>query len=558
MRNVQRRLGRVAVVCLAGWVAAAGMSAAKAADAAAAAPAAKAADAGKPKFNVLFIAVDDLRPNAGCYGDTFAQTPNIDRLAAQGMVFTRCYCQQALCSPTRTSLMTGRRPDTTRVYDLSTHFRKNIPDVVTLAECFKQNGYHTQGLSKIYHPGFDDPQGWSVPHWDPGAAAGREPGHPATQPVAAEPKGDAAGVRANEAWEEDAPASEPVAAAKPGKKGRGGRAGANPGKREVLERDAKTGMVLKLSPKIKTQRGAPCQSPDVPDNALADGQTADRAVQVLGEIKDKPFFLAVGFLKPHLPFIAPKKYYDQFPLDSVKLADNMYWPKDVPPIAMTDFGELRQYRGVPAKGQVTDHQAKELIRGYYAATSYTDAQIGRVIAELDRLGLRERTIVVLWGDHGWQLGEHGLWCKHTNFEMATHTLMLMSAPGKAGGRKTAALTEFVDIYPTLCDLCGLQQPKGLEGTSLAPLFDDPNRPWKSAAFSQYPRGKVMGHSMRTDRYRYTEWAEPGKPPVGVELYDHKTDPGENVNVATRPENAELASQLRGQLQAGWQAARPSR
>ena len=512
-----------------------------------------AADSAPGKLNVLFIAVDDLRPSVGCYGDTFAKTPNIDRLAAQGMLFTRCYCQQALCSPSRTSLMTGRRPDTTRVYDLSTHFRKNIPDVVSLAECFKQNGYFTQGLSKIYHPGFDDPQGWSVPHWDPGAAAGREPGHPATQPAASRP--DVAGVQANEAWEEDASASQP-AEGRMGKKGRGRR----PGKREVLERDPKTGLALKLSPKVRYKRGAPCVAADVPDNALADGQTADKAVEVLrglaGKSKDQPFFLAVGFLKPHLPFIAPKKYYDQFPLDGVKLPDNMYWPKDVPKIAMTDFGELRQYRGVPAEGQVSDRQARELTRGYYAAMSYTDAQIGRVVAELERLGLRERTIIVLWGDHGWQLGEHGLWCKHTNFELATHTLMTMSVPGKKGGQKTAALTEFVDIYPTLCELCGLSQPKGLEGTSAVPLFDDPGRAWKQAAFSQYPRGKVMGHSMRTDRYRYTEWAEAGQAPVGIELYDHNSDPGENVNLAGRPENAALVAQLREQLHAGWPAARP--
>jgi len=216
---------------------------------------------------------------------------------------------------------------------------------------------------------------------------------------------------------------------------------------------------------------------------------------------------------------------------------------------------LRRYDGIPARGSLPDQTARELIRGYNAATSHTDAQVGRVLDELDRLGLRDKTVVVLWGDHGWQLGEHGQWCKHTNFEVATRSPLIVSVPGaKASGAKSDALVEFVDIYPTLCDLCGLPTPDTLEGTSMGPLLDARDRSWKPAVFSQYPRGKAMGHSMRTDRYRYTEWAEPGQEPVGVELYDHQLDPGENTNLANHPEHKELVKELSTQLRAGWRKA----
>ncbi len=474
-------------------------------------------------LNVLFIAVDDLRPQLGCYGDPLVKSPNIDRLAQGGLVFTRAYCQQAVCSPSRTSLLTGRRPDTTRIYDLNTHFRKTIPDVVTLPEHFKKHGYHAQGLSKIYHGGLDDPQSWSVPHWVPGAPMYGKPETLTRQ-----------------------------AAKRKQARDRGHEAEA-----EAVEKDPKTGLVLRVRRPPVRDRGPAWEDPDVADNALADGMTADRAIEVLRKVKDKPFFLAVGFLKPHLPFVAPKKYYDLYPLDRILTPDNMYPPTDVPDPAMTDWGELRAYEGIPKTGPLSRQQARELIRGYYAATSYTDAQIGCVLDELDRLGLREKTVVVLWGDHGWHLGEHGLWCKHTNFEVATRSLLMIRAPGrKAAGATSSALVEFVDVYPTLCDLCGIPRPEGLEGTSMVPLLDAPDRPWKAAAFSQYPRQKLMGHSIRTDRYRYTEWAEPGREPVGIELYDHKTDPGENANLANRPDQKERVAELANRLKAGWKEARP--
>jgi len=294
----------------------------------------------------------------------------------------------------------------------------------------------------------------------------------------------------------------------------------------------------------------------VPDEALFDGRIAGKAIEAMREIKAKPFFLAVGFTKPHLPFVAPKKYYDMYPLEKVKLPANPYPPKDVPRIALADFGELRAYADIPEKGALSEKQTRELIRGYYAATSYVDAQIGRVIDELDRTGLRDKTIVVLWGDHGYQLGEHGLWNKHTNFEVATRSPLIISAPGVTKmGKKTDALVELVDVYPTLIQLAGLPMQQGLEGTGLVPLLHSPKLDWKRSAFSQYPRGRVMGYSIRTDRYRYTEWSEQGKVPVGVELYDHRVDPAENVNIANLPEKKAIVAELSRQLKLGTDQSR---
>lgn len=459
--------------------------------------------------NVLFIAVDDLRPTLGCYGAPVVRTPHLDGLAAHGTVFNRAYCQQAVCSPSRTSLLTGRRPDTTHVYDLETHFRKFLPDVVTLPEQFKRSGYHAESMGKIYHGGLDDAQSWSVPHWTPKA---KQYQTEATDRLLAqiEAEGQAQGMEPKQ-WRDK-------------------------------------------------HRGPAWEAPDVPDNALADGMIGDHAVEALGRLRDRPFFLAVGFLKPHLPFVAPKRYYDLYDPAQIKLADNPFAPQDVPQYALSNWGELRVYHGMPATGPVTDTQARELIHGYYAATSYTDAQVGRLLEGLQQQGLADNTIVILWGDHGWQLGEHGMWCKHTNFETSVRSPLLISVPGQPPAH-TDALVEFVDIYPSLCELCGVPLTEGLEGTSFAPLVKDPQRPWKSAAFSQYPRGipregPGMGHSMRTDRYRFTEWKANRTGFVEYELYDHLVDPQENANLARRPECAELVKRLATQLQAGWQGALP--
>lgn len=484
---------------------------------------AQAVPAGQRR-NVLFIASDDMRPQLGCYGRKKMKTPNIDRLAAQGTMFARAYCQQAVCSPSRTSLLTGLRPETTRVYDLQTHFRGILPDIVTLPQYFKNNGYYTQSFGKIYHGGLDDPASWSEKSWHPKA-----PGYLKPETLAFM----------------QAKREELTKAGKLGKRER------------VLERDPKTGLPLKLAPPDTRLRGPAWEDPDCGDSDLGDGKTCDEVIRVMTEVKDKPFFLACGFIKPHLPFVAPKKYYDLYPKGSLELADNPFPPKDVPAIAMHTFGELRAYSDIPDVGPVDDKTALELIHGYYAATSYVDALVGKLLAALEANGLADNTIVILWGDHGWQLGEHGLWCKHSNFETSCHAPMICSSPDqKAPGKPCQALTEFVDIYPSLCDLAGLPVPEHLEGTSFAPLMDRPDLPWKTAAFSLYPRGGTMGWSMRTDRYRYTEWGPWQQEPLFRELYDHQADPDENVNIAGHPDQAETVAALSKQLHQGWRGARP--
>ncbi len=465
--------------------------------------------------NVLFFAVDDLRPEFSAYGFDYIKSPNLDRIAKAGVVFNRAYCQQAVCSPTRSSLMTGTRPDTTKVWDLETHFRTALPNVVTLGQHFKNNGYFVQGMGKIYHGGFDDPATWSVPWQSPRAAAYARPENIAlTQRV-----------------EEPAPAATGKKAAKKAARG---------------------------------PRGPAFESADVPDNTYADGQVAELAVSTLRDIskRSEPFFLAVGFVKPHLPFVSPKKYWDLYDPAKIALAPNKFRPKDAPEYAIQPGGELRSYHGIPTES-IPDPLARQLKHGYYAAISYMDAQVGKVLDELQRLGLKEKTIVVLWGDHGWKLGEHDAWCKHSNSENDTNAPLLLAAPGmKQTGVRTNALVEFVDIYPTLCELAGLPLPSHLEGTSFKPVLEDPKRTWKPAAFSQYPRSSsgqsLMGYSMRTDRYRFTAWVDrrDHEKVNAIELYDHEKDPQENTNLANRPENAALVKQLMTQWRAGWRGAKP--
>jgi arylsulfatase A-like enzyme len=381
---------------------------------------------------------------------------------------------------------------------------------VTLPQAFKNGGYTTTGLGKLFHGGLDDPLSWSIPSWLPGAPAWNTAQN---------------AERAQKQW----------------------------------NRVQEQGLRIQPSSANRAQRGPSWKSESIADSELPDGRTADTAIRALGEFKKagKPFFLGVGFLKPHLPFVAPEKYFDLYPPESVRMTDYPLPPKNVPPMAMHSSGELRNYADIPEKGEIPQAKALELIRGYYASLSYTDAQIGRVLDELDRLGLRESTVVIVWGDHGWHLGDHGLWNKHTNFERATHAPMIVSAPGYRGGRKSSALTEFVDIYPSLVELCGLPKPAGLEGSSFVPLLERPNRQWKLAAFSQYPRGKAMGYSMRTDRYRYTEWITPGTDEAPKELYDYVTDPDEKVNLAVNPEHAPRVREMAAQLKAGWQKAIPA-
>ncbi len=474
--------------------------------------AAVAAPAASTRPNVLLIAVDDLRPQLGCYGKRQIKSPNIDRLASQGLRFDRAYCQQAVCAPTRASLLTGTRPDTTRVWDLQTPLNTVRPDLVSIPHHFKRNGYETVSLGKIYHHANEDPQAWTSDPWLPkGDWAGGWRGY--RDPLSA------VAVRQNDA----------------ALKARGVTAPAQFG------------------------RGPAFEGPDVPDNAYQDGMTADKAIEELRRLKDKPFFLAAGFLKPHLPFNAPKKYWDLYSPDDLELPSRSDWPEDAPKLAGSDWGELRAYTGIPQKGPVDDTTMRMLIHGYYACVSYMDAQVGRVLAELARLGLRENTIVVLWGDHGWKLGDYGAWCKHTNYELDTHVPLILSVPGQrnAGGA-TSALVEYVDIYPTLAEAC-LNVPGQCEGESMMPLLADPARKWKAAAFSQYPRGKeVMGYTMRTERWRYTEWiAKSAGEVTARELYDHAGSDAASANLAGLPAYAATVQQLSAMLDKGlgWRKVR---
>ncbi len=431
------------------------------------------------RYNVLFIVVDDLRPLLGCYGHPEMHTPNIDRLAQRGTVFNRAYCQYPLCHPSRTSMLTGLRPETTRVVSNSAGFREKLPEAVTLPQYFKAYGYHTQSVGKVAQnlERQDDTYSWSVPSW--------------TQP----------------------------------------------------SRYAKRS----VSPSW--------QALDVEDDELRDGKAAKHAVEVLKEIQNIRFFLAVGFRKPHLPFYAPKRYYELYEGENFSLPSSSNPPIDAPAIASGNSDGIRDFQDVPDEGALSDAKTLELIRAYAASTSYTDAQVGRVLDQLDALGLTEKTVIVFAGDHGFHLGEHGKWLKNTLFEVSLRSPLIVIVPGQTNpGTKTDALVELVDIYPTLCDMCHLPIPPELEGVSMAPVIAEPTHPWKTAAFSQLSRSGTRGYSIRTAQYRYTEWGNKGK--RGRELYDYDVDPDETVNIVDYPENEELVAHLSEQLHAGWRAALP--
>ena len=469
------------------------------------------------KPNVLFIAVDDMRPELGCYGNKIVKTPNMDRLAARGIVFNHAYCQQAVCSPSRTSLMTGRRPDATKVWDLETHFRVALPDAVTLPQYFKANGYHCAALSKVYHKGFEDGRSWSEPHWYPfGKSVDTDLADYTKQIVTRHDVNKEEYSKGTSPEDNDKPADR-----KNGKKGKGGGA-------------------YEVSPKTEDE--------------LPDGATAAEAVKRLHDLKSKgqPFFLAVGFLKPHLPFVSPKKYWDLYDPNTIPLPTIDHLPVGCPEFAGHTNSELHAYQGVPKENPIPADFAKTLRHGYYAAISYTDAQVGKVLDALEKEGLAGNTVIVLWGDHGWQLGDHGLWEKHTNFEIAARAPLLISVPKqKTAGQKCNAPVEFVDVYPTLADLCGLPIPAGLDGSSLKPFIENPAAPSMKVAISQYPRnagktggGDVMGYSIRDDRWRCTFWRERnGAKIVATELYDEVNDPAETVSLHDKPENKAIIEAL---------------
>ncbi len=439
--------------------------------------------------NVLLVCVDDLKPLLGCYGDPRVKSPNIDRLAARGVLFERAFCNQAVCAPSRNALMTGLRPSSIGIYDLGTHFRRGVPEAVTVAQYFRKHGYRTEAMGKIMHVGhgnFEDASSWTVPHW--------------------RPRGGGYALK-----ESQAVVQRELAAAR--------------------ERGVPESRIAGSS------RGPPTECADVPDDTYGDGLIAAEAVRRLeaaAKKPDEPFFIAVGFLKPHLPFVAPKKYWDLYRKDDFPLPALRHPPEGAPEFAPTTWGELRQYSDIPATGPLTDDLIRHLIHGYHAAVSFMDAQLGRVLDALDATGLAKNTVVVLWGDHGWHLGDHGMWCKHTNYEQAARIPFIVAAPGVGkAGMKTGALAETVDLYPSLCELAGLPMPAGLDGSSFVAALKDPSAKTKDAVFHVYPRGALMGRAVRTARYRLVEWKKPGDPAESavLELYDYERDPSEPRNFA---------------------------
>jgi len=419
--------------------------------------------------NVLFIVVDDLNNSLGCYGHSVVKSPNIDKLAARGIRFDRAYCQFTVCNPSRTSFLTGLRPDSTGVFNNATPFRSKLPNAVTLPQLFRKNGYFTARIGKVFHSirNMDDHKEWNM---------------------TSDPKGMPLGKQGQ------------------GRNLTGGR--------------------------VKWCRWL---AADGNDEDQPDGQVAAEAVRLLEQHQYNPFFLAVGFHKPHDPFIAPKRYFDLYPLERLKP------PKDPPDRS----AELPQAIGSAWKAdfdRFTDQERREFMRAYYAGISFMDAQVGKLIAAMDRLKLWQNTTVVFLSDHGYQLGERGWWNKNTVFELSARAPLIVVTPQiKRKAKSCSRIVEFVDIYPTLADLCGLSAPAGLQGISLRPLLSNPNRLWKKTAFTQVQRGKIAGRSVRTERWRYTEW-DRGK--QGTELYDHDNDPGEYYNLARDPQYTQTIAKLR--------------
>ena len=415
------------------------------------------------KPNVLFIAVDDLRPSLGCYGDPIAVTPNIDRLSTTARQFNRAYCMQAVCGPSRTAILTGRLPDNTGVWHNRNRFRERHPNLVTLPQLFKNNGYHAEGLGKIFSGNSKelDPLSWSVPE-----------------------------ILHREGWNNYALP----------------RNGSNRGKGTAFEKA------------------------DVPDEGYTDGKLAKLAVERLEQLSrsEQPFFLAVGFFKPHLPFNAPKRYWDLYDPKVFEPNFTNERTQGAPGFAYPDHLEMGGYTDVPADERVSAEQARELRHGYYACVSYTDAQVGKLLRALERLGLEDDTIVFLWGDHGYSLGEAGHWCKDTNFELDTRVPLMVRTPGMAKpGVATEALTEYVDIYPTLAELADLVPPDGLDGRSFASALGDPSAAGRDLVLSQFSRPfkpstpETMGYSIRTATQRYTRWIDwLSRKVLAEELYDY--------------------------------------
>lgn len=510
------------------------------------------------KPNILFIAVDDLRPELGCYDSPIAVTPNLDALAKGGLLFNRAYCQQAICRPSRASLMTGSRPETTGLFHNYVGLRDLQPDILTLPEHFVANGYESAYCGKIFHKGdTDEGRSWSrnPVKWVKGI---KKPSGPYALPENNKMKAD----------------NMKAMLAKYGEAARRGLAA-----------------------------GPAYEKADVPDTSYVDGYNTQLAIATMKEMaaSDKPFFLGMGYKLPHLNWCAPAKYWDMYDPAKIPMATETQAPQNGAAMGLHASFELRTRAGIPKTGPLGEDLSRTLKHAYLASTSYVDAQIGNMISALEEAGLRDNTIIVVWGDHGWHLGDMGVWGKATNYEIATRVPMMIWTPNmKTRGARTDALVELVDIFPTLCELAGVAKPAHLEGHSFVPLLEDPNTPWKKAAFSQYPNPALrewaanplsqgmretwfgplitevedrikaqqgdkwnrelfeehlMGYTMRTDRYRLVVWQDHRNrklDPVYVELFDHKNDPQETTNIAA--DKPKLVERLTKQLNKGWQAA----
>lgn len=516
---------------------------------------------GGERPNILFIAIDDLRPELGCYGSEVAISPNLDALAREGLLFRRAYCQQAICSPSRASIMTGARPDTIGIIENSAYWRDKNPDIVTLTQHFIANGYEAVHCGKIFH---------KEAHSDPEHSWSRQPAYNLVQ---------------HKSPTESFALPENQAILEKNKQQLESKYGVGIGQ---------TGLV----------QGPAYECADVSDQTYRDGFNTDLAIATMKEMAnngDKPFFLGLGFYKPHLNFIAPKRYWDLYDRASIPVASQRLGPKRGAEVGLHPSFELRVRHGIPKSGPIDAELATTLRHAYLACVSYVDAQIGRMIEALEEEGLRDNTIIIVWGDHGWHLGDMGIWGKATNYEIATRVPLIIWTPDmESRGVGTDSLVELVDIYPTLCELAGLSTPQHVEGHSFVPLLTTPSQPWKKAAFSQFPspalrewaanplsqgmretffgplieevelrireqvgddwdrelfEQNLMGYAMRTDRYRLVVWRDyqnAKADPVFVELYDHQADPSETRNIAL--ENPVLVDRLMNQLNAGWQAA----
>jgi arylsulfatase A-like enzyme len=431
--------------------------------------------------NILFIAVDDLRPELACYGEIHIQSPNIDHLASEGTRFDRSYCNIPVCGASRASLMTGLRPARNRFLTYLSRADEEAPGIVTLPGHFHNEGYHTISNGKIFHHDDDDEESWD------------EIWHPVANSVS---------------WRDYALP-------------------------QNIARDT--------SDKF---RGPPFERADVTEDTYKDGKTAEKTILDLQKLKElnKPFFLAAGFYKPHLPFNAPEKYWAMYD-GKVSLPDNNNPPENAPKESIHNFGELRAYAGVPPDGPVSDDFARELIHGYYASVSFTDAQIGKVLDELKRLELDRSTIVILWGDHGWNLREHGLWCKHCNYETSLHTPLIVRVPGSKQVGSSSEIVEYVDIYPTLCELAGLELPEHLQGNSFRNLLFDPEAKSDGVAICQW----FAGITTIRESWFYTEWVNDNDSSYARMLYDHRIDPDENMNISEDPAQAETIDALSAEM-----------